>query len=76
MSKPSPPAPIGRQAVEGILPKWRDFVRKIRPGRCDTVKDGDISSIQKLILKAARGIGITVTTRKLDGGGLRVWRIK
>ncbi len=68
--------PVGRRAVEGVLPKWRDYVTALRPGQSRDITGGNINAIQKLILKAAQQVAIPVTTRKLNGGGLRVWRVK
>jgi hypothetical protein len=72
----NPPVPVGRRAVEGVLPKWRDYVCALRPGVSKDINNGNINAIQKLILKAAQQVAIPVTTRKLNSGGLRVWRLE
>ncbi len=76
MRRKNPPVPVGRRAIEGNLPKWRDMVCGLKPGGSKLIENGNINAIQKLILKAAQQVGIPVTTRKLDSGGLRVWRLK
>lgn len=63
--------------MEGVSAKWREVVCSLKAGGDPiTITNGNIIAIQKLILRCARQVQIPVTTRKLDRGGLRVWRIK
>ena len=55
---------------------WRERVCMLKVGGSFDVTTGDIATIQRVILNAAKSVGIPVTTRKLKAGGLRVWRVK
>ena len=66
------PVPRGRLATEGILPMLRDTLHKMQLGESFVWTMDNIT----YLYRAAKQSRITITTRKLDSGGVRVWRLK
>lgn len=66
------PLPTGRLATEGMLPMLRDTLHSMRLGESFVWLDPNVT----YLYRAAKQSRISITTRKLDSGGVRVWRIK
>jgi hypothetical protein len=52
---------------------WNNALRAMKPNQSFKV-DSDMKRIA--VLKAAKHLSMQVVTRKLDGEGYRIWRIK
>ena len=62
------------------VPERSESLRGIERRTLATMKKGDSFLMSKRYLtncyRAATSLGIKVTTRKIDGEGIRVWRIE
>lgn len=70
------PVPVGNQFVKGKAYHWRSVILGMKPGGSFDLTGNGLGDAQKAILRAAKVAGVAVKTRKLENGGLRVWRAK
>lgn len=64
------PIPPGRYALDGTLAKLRAAFATMQIG------DSFLWPTSKPIFDAARQAKVKITTRKINGRGIRVWRVK
>jgi hypothetical protein len=63
------PIPIGRSVEDSVLNTLRKTISSMKVGQ-----HFDWKSENKSLYRAASEIDVKIKTRKLDGGGYRVWR--
>lgn len=64
------PIPPGRFALDGTLHKLRTVFATMQIG------DSFLWPTSKPLFDAARQTKVKITTRKINGAGIRVWRVK
>ena len=66
------PAPIEHGRAESVCKDIRATLEAMQAGDSFVI---DSHREQTLALRTAQRMGLTVTTRKLNGGGVRVWLV-
>lgn len=68
------PLPHGHRAITSEIGTLRNLIGKMKPGDSAQYNFGRLS--QQMAYRAAAHVGATVATRKVNGRGYRVWRVK